>query len=232
MINTSDKVVFHVVSRDLNNQEDKVKNLRKQNKVPGNVYGLGKDSQAVYMDYQAINKLYDTQGDTGLIYLQVGDIKKNVPVLIDELDYSSIDNKMIHVTFKRVSLKEKIEADVSIELIGEAKVDNGIVATLKDTVTVEALPADLPEKFEIDISELSEIGQIITVADLKIDKNKVTFVLGEDENPTEMTLIMIQEVKEEVEPEETEGEEAGEETIESTEDKPVEESTDSETKTD
>lgn len=198
MINSSEKILFHVFSRgDLGTSS--AKKLRKQGKVVGNVYGLGSDSQGVYMDKTAIKKLHASHGDTGLIYLQVGDSKKQIPALISEFETDPFGNEILHVSFRRVDLRDPIKADVSVVTIGEVNIPDSVVTLVKGSVEVEALPADLPEKFEIDISTLTEVGQTITLADLTYDKSKVTLVLDEDQNPNDIPLVIVQEIKEEVE---------------------------------
>lgn len=209
MINSTQKVVFHVFLRDtVGSKSSKI--LRKQGKAIGNVYGLGKDSKSVFMDQQGIKKLYNEIGDTSLIYLQVGDEKKQVPVLIDEYETSPLSDTPLHISFKRVNLSDPIQADVSVSVFGETKISDAVVSLLKDTITVEALPANLPENFAIDISVLTEVGQTITLADISVPTD-VKLILGEDEAPEDVVLVSVQEIKEETEeePEEIETEITG-----------------------
>ena len=215
MVNTSEKIVFHVASRQKKGTS-KVSRLRKEGKIPGNIYGLKQESVAVMADYQGLKKLYESQGDTGLIYLQLDEEKKQIPVLIDEVDVVKIGEGILHVSFKRVSLSVKIEAEISVEMTGETKIDDAVVSMVKSDVLVEALPADLPEKFEVDISSLTEVGQSINLSDLVFDKSKISLVLDEDEDPTTIMLVNVQAVKEEVEP--VEPEEVGGEDGEKSED--------------
>jgi len=212
------KVVFHIWAR----QESGTafcNRKRKEGKMPCNIYGLGEKSISALAEAQGIKKLWETEGDTGLVYLQVDEDKKQVPVLIEEVKFSPMGNKILHVSFKRVNLKTKIEAEVSVTVIGEAKIDNAVVSLVNDTVLVEALPADLPDNFELDISELTEVGQNITLADLKFDKDKVTLILEDDEKPEEMVLVSVQGVKEEKEEEPQEVEVEGTEKVGGTEEK-------------
>jgi large subunit ribosomal protein L25 len=218
MINASEKIVFHVSSRP-GGGSGKSSQLRREGRLPGNIYGLGKESLMVDADYQGLRKLYLSQGDTGLVYLQVDDDKKQVPVLIEEVQTARVGGDLLHVAFKRVSLNVKIQADVSVTTVGETKIDEAVVSLIKDTVLVEALPADLPDNFELDISTLTEVGQSISLADLSFDKSKVTLILGEDEKPEDVVLVNVQAVKEEVEvveevtDENSETEEGGEATV-------------------
>ena len=197
MTSSAEKILFHVFSRSETGTVS-AKKLRKQGKVIGNVYGLSMASEGVYMDKNAIKKLYASHGDTGLIYLQIGDSKKQVPVLIAEYETDPFGNEILHVAFRRVDLSDPIKADVSVYLIGEADIPEAVVSLVKDFITVEALPADLPDRFEIDISELSEVGQSISLADIKLDSSKVTLILDEDEKPEDITLVIVQAIAGEV----------------------------------
>ena len=194
MVSSSKKTVFHVTARSA---DQKTKQLRNQGKIPANVYGLKKDSEAVTLDRTGFIHLYDEVGDTGLIYVKIGDTKEQ-PVLIDEVALDSVTADPIHVAFKRVNLKVAVQAAVPIELIGENDIHDTIVTQVKQDVEVEALPADLPEKFEVDISTLTEVGQMVTLADLSFDTSKVTLVLGEDVDPASETVVVLQAVQEEV----------------------------------
>ncbi|MCB9813484.1 MAG: 50S ribosomal protein L25 [Pseudomonadales bacterium] len=200
MTNTSDKIVFHVSTRHKLGTGN-VSRLRKEGKIPGNIYGLKEKSQSIVVDYKGLKKLYEDQGDTGLIFLQIDDEKKQTPVLIHEVEHVKIGEGILHVSFKRVNLNVKIEAEIPVEMIGETKIDDATVSMVKDSVLVEALPADLPDNFEVDISVLTEVGQSISLADLVFDKSKVTLVLGEDEDLSEVLLVNVQAIKEEVEEE-------------------------------
>ncbi len=166
--------------------------------MPGNVYGLSEKSIAIIADYRGVKKLYDSQGDTGLIYLQIDDEKKQLPVLIDEVAYTKIGESILHISFKRVSLSVKIEAEIPVVMTGETKIDGAIVSLVKDFVLIEALPTDLLESFEVDISVLKEVGQSITLEDLNFDKSKISLVLNEGETPSDVMLVNVQELKEEV----------------------------------
>jgi len=64
---------------------------------------------------------------------------------------------------------------VPIELVGESQAvkDGNILVTVTDEIEVEGLPADLPEKIEVDLSALENLESTIIVADLKLDSDKL-----------------------------------------------------------
>ncbi len=179
----------------------KSKKLRDQGKVLGNVVIPGKPSLPISVEIGKLRKIYDEAGESTLVYLTVGDEKSERPVLFKDMEFYPLRHVPFHVVFMQVNLKEKVEAAVPIEYVGEFKVDGGVLLKLRDSVDVSALPTDLPENFVIDLASLKEVDQSISLADLAIDKSKVEFVLSEDTNPEDVLLVQVQEEREE-EPEE------------------------------
>jgi len=99
-----------------------------------------------------------------------------------------LKNRFIHIDFQAVSQTEKIRAEVNIEMVGHApavKDFNGVVVEGISKVNVEALPKDLPERFVVDLSNLKQIGDSITLRDIAIPAG-VEFLDDLDE-----TIIMI-----------------------------------------
>ena len=216
------KTTFSISTRDILGK--KVNQLRVQKIIPGNVYVAGGESVALQFSEKEFDNLYEEVGDTGLVYLKINDSKEDRPTLIDEVQVDPVTGKVLHVTFKEVDLKEKIEAEVQIELIGEFDVKEAVIVQVKNSIIVEALPADLPEKFEVNIEGLTEIGQSITLADLDFDKSKISLVEVENDEDWENPVVLIQEQREEeveevVEEVVEEGEGEDEEAVEDGEEK-------------
>ena len=96
-------------------------------------------------------------------------------------------------------MDEVLRAAVSIELVGEAPVLKAVDAVITQAVNsleLEALPADLPERIEVDISGLETPDDVITVKDLKLG-DKVTVLTDPDE-----VIVSVTFAAQEVEPEE------------------------------
>jgi len=173
----------------------KVKNLRKEGLLPGNVSGKKVKSETIQVNLKDFEKVYKEVGETGLLTLQVG--KDEKPVLIHNLQVNPVSDAPLHVDFLQVDLKEKVEAEVPIELTGESPAEKqslGTVVQYVNEIKVEALPMDLPEKFIIDISELAEVDQAVYIKDLKVDRSKVE-VKGD---PEEIVVKVEPPQKEEV----------------------------------
>lgn len=179
----------------------KVKNLRKQGLLPGNVYGKKVKSEAIQIKSDEFIKVYKEVGETGLFGLIVNNQEK--PVLVHNIQTDPVTDGFIHVDFLQVDLKEKVTAQVPVEVIGESPAEKqglGTAVTERDEVEVEALPADLPEKFEIDASVLAEVDQAIYVKDIKVDVSKVKIL----DNPEDILVKVEPLRKEEVAPEPSE----------------------------
>lgn len=193
------KTIFKAQPRTITGKA--VKKLRKQGQIPANVHGDIKTPLTIEVGEVAFEKLYDQVGDTGLVYLDIEGESKQRPVLIDEVELDSVTNKLLHVVFKQVSLKEKVSAEIPIELVGEVDVPDAVLMTIRDSIEVEALPTDFPEKIEVDVSGLSEVGDSILVSDLNIDASIVT-ILGLEELADKPVAVLQSQQQEEPEPEE------------------------------
>jgi len=199
------KTIAEVTKREIT---ENLNQLRVQN-VPANIFESGKKSVSIKIDKKQLGDLYRRVGESGVAYLSLDN--KEIPAMIEEVQWHPVSNDPIHVSFKVVDLKQKTEAFIPVELVGEFDLPEAVLVTVRDEVEVRALPADLPEKFVVNVEQLTEIGQSITLADLDCDKNKVEIMVGEEGE--EAPVILVQEVKEEVveEVEEIETEIIGEE---------------------
>lgn len=186
----------------------KVKQLRRQGIVPANLFGKKINSIAIQVEEKAFTKIFNEVGETGLVDVTVGD--KKYPSLISGYVTDPVTGRILHADFHTVSLKEKVTAAIPVELVGEApavKEQGGVLFQSLNEIEVEALPTDLPESINVDISGLANIGDSITVRDLKVDAQTVTIQVEPD-----TTVVSIQEpAPEEVEeaPIETETTEQG-----------------------
>ncbi|PWU23452.1 50S ribosomal protein L25 [Candidatus Cerribacteria bacterium 'Amazon FNV 2010 28 9'] len=174
----------------------KVKQLRKAGIIPASVYGNDKASVNVQVLQKNFAQAAKVAGDNGLIDLLVEGESKPRPVLVDDVLIHPLSDATLHVTFREVNLNEKVKANIAVETIGESEAvkNGGVLVVAYNELEVEALPTDLPEKFEVDISKLKAIGDDIKVSDLVFDRNKVELQGVE----ADTVLATIQAPKEEV----------------------------------
>jgi len=145
----------------------KVKKLRKQGLIPANVFGKDFKSQAITISAKDFIKIYKKVKETGVLYLEIG--KETLPVLITSVQKHPVTHNILHVDFKKVDLTQKTQAEVPVEIVGQSPAvseKGGILLTLTNSLLIEALPEEIPHSIKVDVSNLSEIGQEIKVADL------------------------------------------------------------------
>lgn len=175
----------------------KVKTLRREGIMPANIFGKKVKSQAVSVSLKDFQQVYSQIGETGLVELTLKGEKKTRPSLISNVQTHPVTDLPLHADFHQVDLTQKVTANVPIEVIGESpavKDKGAILITLINEVEVEALPADLPDKFTVDISKLSEFNDSILSKELKADHSKVEIKTGEDQ-----AIVIVQEPKQEEE---------------------------------
>jgi len=154
--------------------------IRDQNKIPAEIYGRGFDNKSLSVDYLTFEKALAKAGESTLVDLNVG--SEGFKVLIHDVQYHPVTDKILHVDFRRVRLDEKVKAEVPIKLLGEApavKEYGGIVNEALEFVEIEAFPADLIYEIEIDISGMSQLGDKIYVKDIKLPET-ITIITTPD----------------------------------------------------
>lgn len=180
----------------------KVKKLRESGEIPANIFGKKIKSEAISVDSKEFEKVFKEAGETQIINL----LKK--PVLVSNVQYDPVSGNFVHIDFRQVDLTEKITAQVPIETTGDSPAEKqnlGTVVVQVNEVEVEALPSDLPEKIEVDLSVLEKVDQAIFVKDLKVSK-KVE--IKQDPDSIIAKVEPPQKEEEVVAPEPVEGEEA------------------------
>ncbi len=152
---------------------NKVKKLRKEGFVPATLYGKAIESISLQFKEKELIKVFKEAGESVLVELIIGENK--YPILFKNPQYHFLSGKLIHIDCFKVNLKEKITAEIPIILVGEslAVKEGNVLVEVSDQVEVEALPADLPENIEVDISGLVAVDDHISAEMLNIDKSKV-----------------------------------------------------------
>lgn len=149
------------------------KDLRKQNMIPAVVYKGGKEALALQLSRDDIrDALHTKAGENVIITLEIsGDAKmKDKTVLIKEIQREPIKNNILHVDFNEISLTETLKVNVPLATHGEAigvKKDGGVLDHVMWEVQVECLPTAIPEKIEVDISNLN-IGDAVYIKNITV----------------------------------------------------------------
>lgn len=158
--------------------KETAKKIRRQGEVPAVVYG--KDVNiSVQLPQDSLRVLRTVHfSESTIIDMDIkgADKPMSFPVLIKDIQYHPLTEKIIHIDFMKVSLTEKIEVRVPLIFKGEpaAVKEGAVVEYIVREVEVEGLPLDIPHHIDVDISHL-EIGHSLHVSDLKVDdKLKIT----------------------------------------------------------
>ncbi len=150
----------------------KVKKLRNQGLIPAHVFGKKIPSLSLQLSAKDFQKKYSEVGDSTLLYLNIEGEKSDRPAMVSQVTRHPVTGHLLHISFHQVDLKQKVTAPVSVKLTGVAPAEKeklGILVQQLDEIEIEALPADLPDHIDVDVSGLAEVNQAVYVKDLKLD---------------------------------------------------------------
>jgi large subunit ribosomal protein L25 len=137
--------------------------LRRTGCVPGVVYGGGSDPMPFQVDARVLRLALQHRG--AVLNLSV-DGANPAPVVVKELARHPVSGDALHIDLLRVSLDRPIQATVALELVGGDDApgvkEGGVLEHITRELTVEALPNDIPDRIEQDVSEM-QIGDTITL---------------------------------------------------------------------
>jgi large subunit ribosomal protein L25 len=178
------KAVLNVAKRETLGK--KVKAMRRAGTVPANIYGRHVDSVAVSVKFDELRHLLRHHNRNDILYLQVDGDER--PTFIRDVQRNPVSDQILHVDFLQISLTEKVRMEVPIHLVGKApavETHGGILTHPSTHIMVEALPLEVPNMIEIDVSGLTEIGQTLHASQLQVPEG-VTIV-----SDAEMTLVRV-----------------------------------------
>jgi len=190
-----------------------VKHIRRENYVPAVVYGGKKRGPTtIKVDrraYERVTRLH--QGQSVVFHLNVLEGEKKLrdySAIVKEEQHEPVSDALLHIDFHRISLKEELEVKVPVATKGEAvgvKKDGGSLDHAMWELDIVCLPTNIPEKIEVDVSELS-IGDAIHVKDIILPEGVKT-----KHDPEAILVSVVPPMKEvEVPTEEAEPEVIGE----------------------
>lgn len=188
----------------------KVKRLRNQGMLPATVYGKGFGPVSVQLDQRDFNTTYRHVGRTALVELNIPGYTRQ-SAFIQSVQRHPISRSIIHADFHVVSLTEKMHLEVPIVLTGKSPLVERGDAVLNQTlatIEVSALPTDVPQHIDVDISGLDTLDKAIHVRDLGVHA-KYELITADDElivslTPTRAAMAEGEEVVEEAAPTEPE----------------------------
>jgi len=142
--------------------------LRARLRVPGIVYGEGKPEILIEVAEKDILAARKQGGVNAILHLELGGAVETV--IVKELQRHPVTERLWHADFQRISLSRKITAKVPLHIKGEApgvKNSGGVLQHELRELTLKALPANVPQFIEVDISGL-ELHKHILVKELPL----------------------------------------------------------------
>ncbi|WP_225986120.1 50S ribosomal protein L25/general stress protein Ctc [Psychrobacillus glaciei] len=140
--------------------------LRKSGFIPAIVYGFQVESQPIAVNERDLAKTLREVGRNGVIKLAVDG--KTVHVVMSDYQMNILKGQMIHADFLAINMKEELEVNVLVNLIGDSVgvSEGGILQQPNREVTITVKPSDIPESIELDVSKMA-IGDTLTVAEIR-----------------------------------------------------------------
>jgi large subunit ribosomal protein L25 len=158
--------------RDLRGK-NAMRRLRAKGQVPAVLYCLGMDALALALETKSIARVVNSRAGHNQILNVSVDGGEASAVLTVAWQVDPVSGALLHVDLQRVDLTKAIRLDVPISLVGisvGSKEQGGVEELVTRQVEIECLPLAVPEKIELDVSEL-HIGQAIRVRDLPPNEN-------------------------------------------------------------
>ncbi len=170
-----------------------VSRLRKKGKIPGIIYGHGRDSMPVVIDKHEM-ELALLHGER-LLEVNVGDAKENV--LIKDVQYDTFGQTILHVDLARVDLNERVEVTVAVVLRGTPAgiADGGMLQQTLTAVKLECVVTAIPDDITVPVTEM-KIGDSLHAGDLPLPEGAI---LQGDPQEVVCSVVMVAEEAEEVE---------------------------------
>lgn len=153
--------------------DEKMRDVRAEGLIPAVMYGAGTEAKSLKVKSGELNKVFSQAGESTLINLSV-DGKAPVKVIIKDIQKSVLKNYITHVDFYTIDMTHKIEVEIPLHFIGEARAVKELGGTLLkglETIHVRCLPGDLIDFIEVDISSLDDFESTVRVSDLTIPAN-------------------------------------------------------------
>jgi large subunit ribosomal protein L25 len=208
----ADTTTLSLTARDPEGSRS-ARRLRRQGLVPGILYGGGEDPQPFAVDGRILR---NTLAHSGAILQVSVDGATDSPVLVKDIQRHPVRGEAVHVDFLRVDMKVAIHTTVTIDLVGGDEspgvVEGGVLSQETREVNIEALPGDIPETIEHDVSGM-QINDTLTLGMISAPQG-VTVLDDDDTVIASVTPPTLEPVEEEIE---TETEIVGDEAVDSVE---------------
>ena len=167
--------------------------LRRAEKVPGIVYGGGKDATVIELDHNEIyHKLKLEAFHASILDMDLDG--KNEQVLLRDVQMHAWKQIVQHIDFQRIAADKKIHMKVPLHFINAdiapgVKLSGGIVSHILNELDIACLPKDLPEFIEVDLKDLAS-GHSLHLSQVKMPAGVEAVALIRGNDPSIATIII------------------------------------------
>jgi large subunit ribosomal protein L25 len=141
--------------------------LRREEKIPAVLYGLGMESVSVSVDRRDLRVALS--GPAGINTILTIEVDGNsYPAVVKDLQRHPVRRTVSHVDFLRIDMSEELTIAVPVRLIGEPKAvlaEGGLVDPSEDTIDIATTPANMPSEIQVDISGM-HVGDVIRLSQI------------------------------------------------------------------
>lgn len=156
------------LNAQIRNNEEKLSEVRAAKMIPAVVYWKHQEPIAIKIDNSEFIKLFRISGESHIISLNIG--KKSIEVLVHDIQREPVNGDFQHIDFFAITKGEKVHTKIHLSFVGTSKAvkEGAILEEHIKELDVKVLPKDLVDSFEVDLSKLVEMGDVIRVSDLGI----------------------------------------------------------------
>jgi len=137
--------------------------LRRAGRIPGVLYGGGDEPMPFAVDERELRHALAARG--AVVELSVAGAS-GTPAVLKDTQVHPVRNETMHVDFLRVDLSQAISAVVGIEFVGIDDApgvrEGGVLEQITRELSIEALPTDIPEAIQVDVSQM-QINDTLTL---------------------------------------------------------------------
>jgi large subunit ribosomal protein L25 len=150
--------------------KNEARRTRMSGRIPAVVYGAFKDPVAVSVNPKDVTRILRSKtGHNSIFDVDIEGVEKT-PVIVADEQYDPIKGNLLHIDLRRIDLTRKLRLHIPVHVTGEAKgvkQQGGVLDVVTKSVEIECIPDDIPDQFDIDVTELM-IGNAIRVSGLPV----------------------------------------------------------------
>jgi large subunit ribosomal protein L25 len=198
-----ERIHLEVKERERRGSRD-ARRLRRDGMIPGVLYGRGHKPHPIFVEERELRRVLTGSAGLHAILDVVLDGQKSAHAsILKDYQVDPLRGKIEHFDLQEVRLDQPIQTAVVVELVGESAGTKagGVLSQVSREIRVEALPLEVPERLELDVSAM-EIGDTLRLSDLPT-REGVTYL---DDPETVLATVTVPTKVEEPEPEEVEEE--------------------------